>query len=178
MTQVFEMGQPPAEQDASPAMWVRSRQPTGRIVSVSNARVFDEPIYNYSREFNYIWEEITIPIAYSADRERAEEILLDATGKWTQDIAADATAAMDQFAWRYAIQSQPVEPKVYYRLTDNWLELTVRFIAPVRGVRELKDELSREFLREFDAAGIELASATFEIVGFPELKVRMMGSGK
>lgn len=178
MTQVFEMGQPPAEQDASPAMWVRSRQPTGRIVSVSNARVFDEPIYNYSREFNYIWEEITIPIAYSADRERAEEILLDATGKWTQDIATDATAAMDQFAWRYAIQSQPVEPKVYYRLTDNWLELTVRFIAPVRGVRELKDELSREFLREFDAAGIELASATFEIVGFPELKVRMMGSGK
>lgn len=67
-TQVFEMGQPPAEQGASPTMWVRSRQPTGRIVSVSNARVFDEPIYNYSREFGYIWEEIAIPIPFSADR--------------------------------------------------------------------------------------------------------------
>lgn len=176
-TQVFEMGQPPAEQDASPAMWVRSRQSTGRIVSVSNARVFDEPIYNYSREFNYIWEEVTIPIPYSADRERAETILLDAAAKWTQDFAADAATAMDRFSWRYAIQNQPVEPKVYYRLTDNWLELTVRFIAPVHGVRELKNELSRDLLREFDAAGIGLASATYDIVGLPELKVRLTGNG-
>lgn len=177
-TQVFEMGQPPAEQGANPAMWVRSRQLTGRIVSVSNARVFDEPIYNYSREFNYIWEEVTIPISYSTDRHRAERILLDAATNRTHEIAADAAAAMDQFAWRYAIQSQPVEPKVYYRLTDNWLELTVRFIAPVRGVRDLKDELSRDLLREFDVAGIGLASTTYDIVGLPELKVRLESNGE
>jgi hypothetical protein len=85
---------------------------------------------------------------------------------------------MDQFAWRYAIQSQPVEPKVYYRLTDNWLELTVRFIAPVRGVRDLKDELSRDLLREFDVAGIGLASTTYDIVGLPELKVRLESNGE
>jgi hypothetical protein len=28
-------------------------------------------------------------------------------------------------------------PAVFYRLTDNWLELTMRFIAPTHGVREL-----------------------------------------
>ncbi len=171
-TQIFEMGQPPAEQDVPPTPWVRSRQPTGRIVSVSNARVFDEPITNFSREFDFIWEEITIPIAYDGDREGAERILLAAAERHTSAMVASAAAAMERLSWRYAIQNQSVEPEVYYRLTDNWLELTVRFIAPVRGVRSLKDMLSREILREFDAAGIEFATSTIQITGVPELRVR------
>lgn len=167
-THIFEMGQPPAEQQVPPATWVRSRQPTGRIVSVSNARVFDDPVCNYSQGFNYIWEEITIPISYTADRERAERILLDVARKRTQGITADAATAIKRFSWRFAIQDQPVEPKVYYRLTDNWLELTVRFIAPTTGVRDLKDELSRDILHGFDTAGIQLAPERLEIVGGSE----------
>src|SRR5689334_8055670 len=49
-TTVMEMGEAHAEQPDSPAVWVRSRQYTGRIVTVSNAVVFDEPVYNYTRE--------------------------------------------------------------------------------------------------------------------------------
>lgn len=171
-TQIFEMGQSPAEDDIPPSTWVHSRQPTGRIVSVSNARVFDEPICNYSREFDYIWEEITVPIAYDGDREGAERILLETARRRTRSMIAPAEAAMDRFSWRYAIQNQPVEPRVYYRLTDNWLELTVRFVAPVRGVRPLKDALSRDILREFDAAGIAFATSTLGIVEMPELRMQ------
>lgn len=53
-TTITEMGQPPAVQSADPAMWVRSRQYTGRIVNVSNAQIFSQPVDNYSREFPYI----------------------------------------------------------------------------------------------------------------------------
>jgi hypothetical protein len=35
-TKIMEMGQPPAVQGADPAIWVRSRQFTGRIVTVTN----------------------------------------------------------------------------------------------------------------------------------------------
>ena len=37
-TKVMEMGQPPAVQGADPAVWVRSRQFTGRIVTVTTTR--------------------------------------------------------------------------------------------------------------------------------------------
>ena len=37
-----------------------------------------------------------------------------------------------------------LQPKVYYRLTDNWLELTLRFFAEERGVRDVKDAMSRD----------------------------------
>jgi small-conductance mechanosensitive channel len=69
-TTIMEMGQPPAVQNADPAMWVRSRQYTGRVVSVSNARIFDEPVYNYTRDLPYLWEEFALPISYRADRAR------------------------------------------------------------------------------------------------------------
>ena len=31
-------------------MWVHSRQFTGRIVTVTNDKIFDEPVYNYTRD--------------------------------------------------------------------------------------------------------------------------------
>ena len=46
---------------------MRSRQFTGRIVTVTNDKVFDEPVYNYTHEFPYIWDELSVPVHYSSD---------------------------------------------------------------------------------------------------------------
>jgi len=170
-TTIMEMGQPPPVQNADPAMWVQSRQYTGRIVTVSNAKIFDEPVFNYSREFPYIWEEVVLPVPYDADRGRAEQILLAAAVRHTvplEEVSAENLAELER---RYATRAADVKPRVYYRLTDNWLELTVRFIVRDHGVRELKDALSRDILRALDEAGIEIASATFEVVGLPPVRV-------
>jgi small-conductance mechanosensitive channel len=170
-TTIMEMGQPPAVQPAEPAQWVRSRQYTGRVVTVTNDKVFDEAVYNYTRDFPYLWEEFTLPIRYTDDRSRAEQILLAAAGRHTlavDEMPADALAAMQQ---RYFLRGADLEPRVYWRLTDNWLELTVRFLTGVYGVRDVKDAMSREVLSALDKAGIGLASATFEVVGLPPLRV-------
>ena len=58
-------------------VWVRGRQYTGRIVTVTNDKIFEEPIYNATREFPFLWDEIQIPITYASDRQRAEAILLE-----------------------------------------------------------------------------------------------------
>ena len=170
-TTIMEMGQPPPVQNAEPAMWVRSRQYTGRIVTVSNAKIFDEPVFNYSREFPYIWEELVLPVAYNADRARAEEILLEIAAANTIPVAELAAAELDELRRRYFMQASEVKPRVYYRLTDNWLELTVRFLSREHGVRELKDTLSREILTALEKAGIGIPSTTFEIVGLPQLQI-------
>jgi small-conductance mechanosensitive channel len=60
-TTIMEMGQPPPVQNAEPAIWVQSRQYNGRIVIVSNDKIFDQPVYNYTRDFPYIWEELSLP---------------------------------------------------------------------------------------------------------------------
>ena len=176
-TTIMEMGQPPPVQNADPAMWVHSRQYTGRIVTVSNAKIFEEPVYNYTRDFPYIWEEMTLPITYTADRSRAERILLDVAGRHTVPIGELGEAALVEMERRYFIRRPEMSPKVYYRLTDNWLELTVRFIARDHGIRELKDAMSRAILAALDEAGIGVASATFEVVGLPLLRLERHPSG-
>ena len=174
-TTIMEMGQPPAVQSADPAMWVKSRQFTGRIVTVSNSRIFDEPVYNYTRDFPFIWEEISLPITYRDDRSAAEKILLDATRRNTEDLSQMSEEAERTLEQKYYLQIKDLEPRVFYRLTDNWLELTARFVVRDHGSREVKDAISRELLSKLDKAGIGIASSTYEIVGFPPLKIESSG---
>lgn len=59
------------------------------------------------------------------------------------------------------------------RLTDDWLELTVRYLVNTHGVREVKDALSRDILKKLDRAAIGLTSASYDIVGFPKVRVAL-----
>jgi small-conductance mechanosensitive channel len=170
-TTIMEMGQPPDVQEADPAMWVRARQYTGRIVIVSNAKIFDQPVYNYTRDFPYIWEELHLPIPYGADRARAESVVLDAAKRHTLDIGRVGERAMREMERRYVMSRAELGPRVFVRLTDNWVELAVRFLVTDHGVREVKDAMSRDIIDAFDAAGITVAAATSEIVGVPTISV-------
>jgi small-conductance mechanosensitive channel len=170
-TKIMEMGQPPPVQGAEPPMWVRSRQFTGRIVTVTNDKVFDEPVYNYTREFPFVWEEMMVPIRYRADRARAEAILLTAVHNHARALDRASDPVRRALEKRYFIDIDDTTPRVFYRLTDNWLELTVRFVVRDHGMREVKDLIAREILEQFDQAGIEVASATYDVVGIPPLRV-------
>ncbi|MDQ3466370.1 MAG: mechanosensitive ion channel family protein [Actinomycetota bacterium] len=173
-TTIMEMGQPPSVQGADPAQWVQSRQYTGRVVTVTNDKVFDQAVYNYTRDFPYLWEELTLPIAYRDDRHAAEQILLAAARRHTAS-GERPTEALETMKRQYFVRGAELEPKVYWRLTDNWLELTVRFLTDLYGVRDVKDEMSREVLGKLDDAGIGLAAATFEVVGLPPLRLATDG---
>ncbi len=169
-TTVMEMGQPPSVSDADPAVWIHARQYTGRVVTVSNGQIFSEPVFNYTREFPFVWDEIGLPVSYSSDRAEVERILLAAVDDIVP-VSAMSDQALRAMQDRYAVRSADLEPHVYTRLTDNWLELSVRFVVPAREVRGIKDLISRQILRDLDAAGIGIASATYEIVGLPALRV-------
>ena len=171
-TTIMEMGQPPTVQAADPAMWVKSRQFTGRIVTVSNSKIFAEPVFNYTQEFPYIWEEMVIPITYQTNRDKVENILLTAACKHAVDPHLLEKAAKDAMEDRFGLKTADMEPRVYFRITDNWLELTVRFVVPTHGIRSVKDLISRDLVAAFDEAGIGIASATYDIVGFPSINIR------
>ncbi len=170
-TRIMEMGEPPTAQSDSAPIWVRARQHTGRIVSVTNDKVFDEPIYNYTREFPFMWEEIKVPIAYQTDRKLAENILLDCAREVTDRVKQHAETARTAFEKRYFIDLGSLEPHVFLRITDNWVEMNLRMLVPVRGVWYMMDELARLVLERFDQAGIGIASGTYAIVEFPPLRL-------
>ena len=121
-------------------------------------------------------EEGTVPFAHNdrhqVDRNLVEQLLLETARRHTAPYIEDATKASRELRDDFTLPEQiDLGPSVYYRLTDNWLELTVRFVVPERGVRGIKDAMSRDILRGLDAANIGLASGTYEIVGLPPVRV-------
>ena len=172
-TTIMEMGQPPSVQSSDPAVWVQSRQYTGRIVTITNDKIFDTPVYNYTRDFPYIWEEMQIPVTYTTDIKRAEQIMLTAARNVTVSFEEIGEQALAELERRYFVRRSQFEPRVYVHLTDNWIELSVRFVTGEHGIRDLKDTMSREILAGFTEAGIGVASSTYDIVGLPPITVKV-----
>ncbi len=171
-TTIMEMGQPPSVADTDPAVWVNSRQYTGRIVTVTNGVIFDEPVYNYTLEFPYLWEEIVLPITYGDDRDAVERILLAAAHDHAVVNDPAAARSLASMQARFALSDASLTPEVYWRITDNWLEVSLRFLVAHRGIRGVKDRMTRDILAGLDAAGIGIASATYDIVGIPGLQIK------
>lgn len=155
-TRLMEIGS--AEDDST---WVRGRQHTGRVVSVSNKATFTEPVYNYSSLFDFIWEELTIPIPYSEDWRAAEVILFEEAERTSRIKGAEE--GMGQMRRRFPVPEAELEPRVFARTTDNWMELAARFVVPTRTARSLKDEMTRRVYGRLEEAGIDIASTTVDV---------------
>jgi small-conductance mechanosensitive channel len=156
-TKVLEMGSGRSDE----ASWVGGRQYTGRIVSISNKATFTTPTYNYSQFFDFVWEELRIPVPYGTDWHLAEQIVLEEA----QEVSATegAREAMEAMTSRFPVPKQEIEPRVYVTLTDNWVELAARFVIPVRESRTIHDRMSRAIKKRFEEAGIEIASSTMVV---------------
>jgi small-conductance mechanosensitive channel len=171
-TRIMEMGESAKEQGDEPSMWVKSRQFTGRIVTVTNDKVFDCPVYNYTHEFPYIWDEINLPVRFQADHAKVEQVLLEAARKHALNEERVGRDEMERLERRFGIKVGEIDPQVFWRLTDNWLEITVRFLGPDHGLRTIKDRMTREILARLDRADFVIASERQEQVTGPTLAER------
>jgi len=173
-TTVMEIGETPGEQGDAPSVWITARQYTGRMIRVTNDKIFDSPVYNFTRVFPYLWEEMQLPISYKDNRREAERILLEVGHKHTDDVVREAKPHIEKLVKEFRLASTPeIEPHVYMRLTDNWVNFSMRFLVPIDGGRKIKDGISRDLIDRLDAAGIGIASGTYEIVGMPKLEVQV-----
>ncbi|MDQ7826979.1 MAG: mechanosensitive ion channel [Candidatus Eremiobacteraeota bacterium] len=155
--------------------WVNADAYNGRIVSVSNSFVFTEPVYNYSGDFPYLWDELVIPLKYGSDWKHARRML----GKIAEEVVGDyvpiARESWENMVKNYRIEDASVEPRVFMVANDNWIELTLRYVVEYKWRRTIRDRLFERILEEIDASGgkVALASSTFHLVETPVFDVRL-----
>jgi len=151
-TTVLEIGETPGEQGDAPSVWITARQYTGRMIRITNDKIFDSPVYNFTRVFPYLWEEMQLPISYKDNRREAERILLEVGHKHTDDVVREAKPHIEKLVKEYRLATTPeIEPHVYMRLTDNWVNFSMRFLVPIDGARKIKDGMSRDLIDRLDA---------------------------
>lgn len=154
--------------------WIKGDQYNGRVVRVTNSFVFKEPVYNYSGDFPFLWDEITLPVKYGSDYAAARRILHDAAQAVVGDYVTQAKQAWRTMTERYLIEHATVEPIVTLIANDNWAEFTLRYVTDYKLRRSTKDKLFTHILEAIDKSEgrVALASATFELVGLPPVRVR------
>jgi small-conductance mechanosensitive channel len=155
--------------------WVAGDLYTGRIVRVSNSSVFKEPVFNYSGDFPFLWDEIILPVKYGSDWKQAREMLRGLVNEVLVGYAGEVKESWNQVVRKYRVEDANVEPMITLRATDNWIEFTVRYVVDYRKRRWMKDHLFTRILEEVDKSDnqIRLASATFEVVTGSTLDINL-----
>jgi small-conductance mechanosensitive channel len=157
--------------------WVKSDLYNGRIVRVANSFVFKEPVFNYSADFPFLWDEIMLPVRYGSDWEYTRAALSKAVDEICKDYAIHSAEAWAQAVNRYRLEEAKIEPMITLAATDNWVEFTIRYIVDYRQRRFVRDRLFTRILEEVDRSQsrIRLASATFEVTNLPRLDIQFAG---
>ena len=155
--------------------WVSSDLYNGRIVRVANSFIFKDPVYNYSGEFPFLWDEITLPIRYGSDIELTRRTLRSIAEEVVGDYTSSVARSWTELAKLYAVENAKVEPMVTLAATDNWIEFTLRYVVDFKQRRSTRDRLYTRLLEEAEKSGgaIQMGSATSEIVAFPKVVVEL-----
>lgn len=136
-TTIMEVGQ-----------WVEGDLYNGRVVRVANSFVFKEPVFNYSGDFPFLWDEIKIPVRYGSDFKYSKEIFKKIAVDLVGDYAEKAKIAWGEMVEKYLIEDASVEPMVTLVAHDNWINYTIRYVIDYNEDEQRKIYFLKKFWKQ------------------------------
>ncbi|UQD57166.1 mechanosensitive ion channel family protein [Flavobacterium sp. K5-23] len=155
--------------------WVDGDLYNGRIVLIANSYVFKEPVFNYSGDFPFLWDEIKIPIQYGSNYDKAKEIILNAGIEVAGDLTVRSKEKWKILQNKYRLEDAQTEPMVSLVANDNWAEYTLRYVVGYKKRRLTKTALFSKILTEIETTNgeVKMASATFHLVQAPDFNINI-----
>jgi small-conductance mechanosensitive channel len=153
--------------------WVKADQYSGRVVRIANSFVFSEPVYNFSADFPYLWDEIVLPVKYGSDIQMARSIFQQAADEVVGKYLEPAKDHWKNIYIRYRLEHEKIEPSVTLIANDNWLEFTLRYIVDYKKRRAAKDQLFEQLITKIEKTDgkVAIASTTLQLVDLPVVKL-------
>lgn len=145
--------------------WVKEDQSTGRVVHISNSTLFKNPIFNYTRGFEFLWDEIKVVVTFESNWKKAQEIMLQHAQKEAERLSKEVARRIKKMSEQYFIYYEKLTPIVYVKIVDNGVELSLRYLTEVKGRRKYRDILNRAILDEFEKdRNVNFAYPTYRLV--------------
>jgi small conductance mechanosensitive channel len=112
---------------------VQAAQPTGALVTFPNSEVLRANIINYTRDFPYVWDEVTIAISNESDFAYAMRLFASVAAYVLGDEMYGAADNYRLLLRRAHLDDEIAgQPKVYVVPTDAYANLAVRYLVRVR----------------------------------------------
>lgn len=145
--------------------WVEEDQSTGRVVHISNCALFKKPVFNFTRGFEFLWDEIKVAVTFESNWKKAEEIMIRHAQKEAEKVSKEVAKRIKKMAESYLIFYEKLTPIVYVKIVDNGVELSLRYLTEVKKRRVCRDSINRDILNDFDKErDIAFAYPTYRII--------------
>jgi small-conductance mechanosensitive channel len=153
-TTVMEMGD-----------WVAGDLYNGKMVRVANSFVFKEPVYNYSGDFPFLWDEIKVPIRHGADIAYAKDLFQKILNENLGSYAQECKKSWEKLTKELYVEDARIEPMVSMIFDENWITFTLRYVVDFKRRRATKDLLFSEILKAIEAnpKKLKIATTAFEV---------------
>ena len=124
--------------------WMHS-QFTGRMILIPNRKVFSDPLANYSKGFQYIWNEIPVLVTFESDWRKTKTILNTIISEHEQDFSQDVESQLQKAAQDFLIYNPTTIPIVYTDVKDSGVLLTIRYLCKPHERRKTAEESGKRF---------------------------------
>ncbi|MGZ4815265.1 MAG: mechanosensitive ion channel family protein [Terriglobales bacterium] len=144
--------------------WITADQAAGRIVQYPNSQIFGTPVYNYTQNFSYIWDQVDLPITYDSNLEAATRIMSDAGNEYTREFLQKAERDLEQMGHSFLVPKFELKPHVYVSFDSNYVTLTMRYIVDPHQRRAAKSFLFEQMLKKIGSRqDIQYGSTTADL---------------
>ena len=136
-------------------------------------------MFNYTRGFAYIWDEVKLPVTYASNVKEASRIMVEAGQEYTKEFLEGAQQQLTQMQHYFLVPKIELEPVVYMRVTDNWVELAMRYVVEPKQRRNATNFIyERIFEGVQNRKDIHIASSTMDIAVHGPNNEPLLGTGE
>ncbi len=144
--------------------WVDGDQSTGRVVHLPHGQIFKNSLFNYTKGFEYIWNELSVMVTFESNWEKAKKIALKCGEEESREIQENVQKKIDRMSREYLIYYKKLTPIVYTKIEDSGVKITLRYLTDAKKRRGGEDTISRKILTKIGAAkDINFAYPTYRI---------------
>ena len=145
--------------------WINGDLYNGRVVRISNSFLFKDPVYNYSGDFPFLWDEIVVPLKHGSDVKEVKEIFSNIADDIVGEYSQKASLAWSELVNKYMVENAQVKPLITVTFNENWINFTLRYVVDYKSRRGTKDQLFSKILEASKNTPdkIKIAYSTLEI---------------
>lgn len=154
--------------------WVNADQYSGRILNIPNSFILDTTVKNYTRDFSFIWDEVTIILAPGSNWEKAKKIALDTTSELTKNYVEHSKKELFNMKEKYLLTTYDVDTKVFMQIKGDRIEMNLRYVVDPKKRRHVSNMITHSLLDVFaNETDVFIGSiSSVEVTKMPKMEIK------
>ncbi len=132
--------------------WMAGDTFTGRHVSIPNSYILEGNVFNYTRDTEFIWDEITVAVTYESDHKVAEKYIRDAGEAVVGDLMRNNRSVVrSRYEFADLATYMVEEPTITLSFGPSSVDMHLIYFCPSYRRRYYRSEIIKRIMERFSS---------------------------